>query len=109
MMDWLAKLLEIAQAVFENAIARLTAYLDVWLVPPLNSLFGPLDRFLSGLSTDSGRYCAVALFAIAAAWVLTLKRDYVFQGAPDRAWWRDLRLWSVAALAPYVYVYLFLF
>lgn len=73
--------------------------------PPLKAWHGPLDEWLDSLPADTGRYFAVALFIAAGVWALTLRRDYVYLGAPDRAWWRDLRLWAVLALVPYVCVY----
>ena len=79
------------------------------LAPPLNRFFSPLDDFLGGLSPEVGRWCAAALLASAGVWVLFLKRDYIFLGAPDRHWWRDLRIWTLVALAPYICIYLFMF
>ena len=79
------------------------------LASQLRSILGPLDSFLASLSAETGRWCAIALFAIAAVWVLTLKRDYVYRGAVDDKIWRDLRLWSVLALCPYAVIYLFFF
>ena len=80
-----------------------------WLVGVLRSIFGPLDEYLSGLSPEVGRWCATTLFAIAVIWVFTLKKDYVYLGAADRAAWRDLRLWTAFALLPYAFIYLLFF
>ena len=80
-----------------------------WLVDVTRSVLGPLDRYLADVSPEVGRWCALALFAIAAIWVFTLKRDYVYLGAADRAVWRDLRLWTVVVLLPYAVIYLFYF
>jgi len=79
------------------------------LTDVLKSWSAPLDRYLGSLDAEVGRYCAVVLFGIVLVWVFTLKRDYIFQGAPDRARWRDLRLWSLFVTVPYVVIYLFLF
>lgn len=79
------------------------------VAPPLKSLFAPLDTFLGGLTTDVGRWCAAALLITAGIAVLFVRRDYVYLGAPDRHRWRDLRIWTLFALAPYVFIYLRLF
>ncbi len=75
------------------------------LAPPLQRALAPLDHWLAGLPSSVGQICAVTLFVLAALWVLTLKRQYIYQGAPDQAWWRDLRLWSILAMLPYIVLY----
>lgn len=75
----------------------------------LRFMLEPLDVFLSGLTNETARWCAIMLFAVAGVWVWTLKREYVYRGAPDETIWRDLRLWSVFALCPYAIIYLFFF
>ena len=99
-----------------DAMDRMTTWLGEvlktphdWLVQSLRTLLGPLDAWLTSLSTETGRWCAVALFAIAMLWVLTLRRDFIFRGAPGQSIWYDLRLWTLAALTPYVLIYMFLF
>lgn len=82
-----------------------TSWIRETLGPPLRAWHEPLDQWLDRLPADTGRYCAMILFASAAIWSLSLKRDYVLLGAPSRAWWRDLRIWAVLALVPYFCVY----
>lgn len=74
-------------------------------VAPLHDV---IDRWLLAIPITWARYVVVAMFALAALWVLSLKRDYVYLGAPDTRRWRDLRLWTVLFLIPYVIVYLVL-
>ena len=50
--------------------------------------------------------CTLALYGAALVWVWTLRREFVFRGAPDQQWWRDLRLWATLVVIPYVAVYL---
>ena len=83
----------------------LSEKLHAWLVPPLKAIFGPLDEWLISLSPTTARACAVGLFLLAAVWVWTLRREFVYRGAPSRARWRDLRIWAVLALIPYVIIY----
>jgi hypothetical protein len=66
----------------------------------------PLDAWLIGLPDWAGRASAAGLFIAAGIWVLTLKRDYIYRGAADQARWRDLRIWALVALLPYVVLYL---
>ena len=75
----------------------------------LHDLLEPLDTFLASLSTEVGRYCSVALFIIAAILVWALHKDSVYRGAPDLRPWRDLRVWTVVFLLPYLVIYLFFF
>lgn len=84
------------------------AFLDP-LALRLREMQAPLDAFLSQVSPAAARGCAVALFVLAAGWVWTIRRDFIYRGAPDRAAWRDLRWWTLLALLPYVVIYLFFF
>jgi hypothetical protein len=78
------------------------------LGPPLKSLHEPIDNWLGSLPMWVAMACAIGLFAIAGTWVWTLRKEFVFRGAPDQSWWRDLRLWATAVLLPYVAIYLVL-
>jgi hypothetical protein len=81
-----------------------------WTVQVLNKIFGPLNEFLATLDPETtGRYCAVGLFGIALLWAVSLRSEFIFRGAPTKSRWRDLRLWAVVALTPYILIYLFLF
>lgn len=75
------------------------------LAPPLKSLLEPLDTWLAGLPAWAGPVSATALFLAAVFWVLLLKREYVYLGAPDQAVWRDLRIWALLVTLPYVVIY----
>ncbi len=75
------------------------------IAAPLRSLHQPLDTWLDSLPMWVAHVCALALFVIAGLWVLTLSRDFVYLGAPSKSRWRDLRLWSLALLFPYITVY----
>ena len=83
----------------------LKAWVRETLGPPLKSVHTSLDHWIDGLPLDTGRYCAIGLFLLAGLWSLSLKRDFIYRSAPDRALWRDLRLWAVLALLPYMLVY----
>ena len=87
-----------------NAFADL---LRANIAPHLRALHAPLDAWIDGLPFWVPKACALTLFALAGLWALTLKRQYVYLGAPDQAGWRDLRFWALLILLPYVLIYLF--
>jgi hypothetical protein len=76
------------------------------LGPPLKSLHQPIDDWLGSLPMSVAMFCAIGLFVLAGIWVWTLKSDFIFRGAPDRSRWRDLRIWSMIVLLPYISIYL---
>jgi hypothetical protein len=78
------------------------------LGPPLKSFHEPIDQWLGSLPMSVAMACAIGLFVVAGAWVWTLRREFIFRGAPDQKWWRDLRIWSMVVLLPYIGVYLLL-
>ncbi len=78
------------------------------LGPPLKALQTPIDDWLGGLPMWVALACAIGLYAVALIWVWFLRRDFVFRGAPDKRWWRDLRIWATLVTIPYVLVYLLL-
>ena len=81
-------------------------FMKASVAPHLRALHAPLDAWIDGLPGWVPIACALTLFIVAGLWVLTLKRDYIYLGAPDRAAWRDLRFWAVLVLLPYVLIYL---
>ena len=87
---------------------KLSGWIRDTIGPPLKSLHGPVDEWLGSLPMSVAIGCAIGLFTVAGIWVWTLKREFIFRGAPDQQWWRDLRLWSMLVLLPYVAVYLLL-
>jgi len=78
------------------------------LGPPLKSLHEPIDQWLGSLPMSVAMACAIGLFVLAGMWVWTLRADFIFRGAPDRSRWRDLRIWSMIVLLPYIAIYLLL-
>lgn len=78
------------------------------LVRSAKAVQEPIDEWILGLPDWTPQACAVGLFVAAGIWVFTLKRDFVYLGAPDRAIWRDLRIWAWVTLAPYIALYLLL-
>jgi len=88
--------------------ATFTDWIRETLGPPLKSLHEPIDNWLGSLPMSVAVGCAIGLLVVAGIWVWTLKREFIFRGAPDQQWWRDLRLWSMAVLLPYIAIYILL-
>ncbi|MBX7166581.1 MAG: hypothetical protein K1X74_09570 [Pirellulales bacterium] len=88
-----------------DAWHQVTAVLHEHLAPALRSLQLPMDDFFNALPLWAGKVALMGLFISAAIWSMSLKRSFVYLGAPDQARWRDLRLWALAVLAPYVLIY----
>lgn len=84
-----------------------SGFMKAHFAPSLRAILSPLDAWLNSLPDWSGKVCALGLFVLACLWVFTLKREYIYLGAPDKAGWRDLRWWAVVFLLPYVAIYLF--
>lgn len=75
--------------------------------PVLRPVFHQIDVLLGDVYMPWARICAVGLFLIAMIWVYTLRPEYVNLDAPRKAWYTDLRIWTVVSMLPHVFVYLF--
>jgi len=75
--------------------------------PALRPVFGSIDALMDNIYMPWARICAVGLFVIAAIWVFTLNPKYVNLDAPSKAWYVDLRVWTLVAMLPHVLVYMF--
>jgi hypothetical protein len=71
----------------------------------LEAVLGPFDALLGAIPLGAARWSIVAYFSAMAAATLLLPREFIYRGAPDRRWWRDLRWWGIAITAPYVLIY----
>jgi len=76
--------------------------------PPLKRWHAPLDAWLASLPLWVAQACVLAIFFISALLVTRLHRRYVYIGAPDDRPWRDLRIWSLVLLVPYIAIYAYL-
>lgn len=79
-----------------------------YVVKPLRAFHEPLDAWLGNLPMWVAMACAIGLYVVAVIWVWGLRREFVFRGATDNRWWRDLRIWATIVVIPYVAVYLVL-
>jgi hypothetical protein len=71
----------------------------------LQTLFAPFDLLLGSIPLAAGRWVIVGFFCVVALCTMLVPTEFVFRGAPDRRWWRDLRWWGLAITLPYVLIY----
>jgi hypothetical protein len=74
----------------------------------LEAIFAPMNSVFEAIPFAAARPLIVGFLVAAALAPLFVSKDFVFRGCTDRRRSRDLRLWAVAAMIPYVLVYLFL-
>jgi uncharacterized iron-regulated membrane protein len=86
-------------------LTSVTEWLRTNVAPPLKSIQQPIDDWLGRAPMWVAMACCLGLFIVALIWVWFLKREFVFRGAPDHAWWRDLRLWATGVVIPYLAAY----
>ena len=86
---------------------RLTQFLEQQLVPLLKPSVDVFHALIDPLPPSVWRFSICAYLVLGTIWALFLSRDYVLLGSPDRARWRDLRLWVPVLLVPYLLTYLF--
>ena len=86
---------------------RLTQFLEQKLVPLLKPSVDVFHAVIDPLPPSVWRFSICAYLVLGTIWALFLSRDYVLLGSPDRARWRDLRLWVPVLLVPYLLIYLF--
>ena len=92
-------------SLLDRAYVALRDGLRARVAPTLRTAHEPIDRWLGTLSLNTALFWALGLYGIAVAWVWTLRRDFVFLGAPNTSWWLDLRIWATVVVIPYVVVY----
>ncbi len=71
-------------------------------------VLGPINAAMGALPLWSARVAVALLLVLPAAAVWRLSGDWVLRGAPDRAKWRDLRVWAALFIVPYLVIYLLL-
>ncbi len=74
----------------------------------LEFVLGPINAAMGSLPLWSARVAVALLLILPAVAVWRLRPDWVLRGAPDRAKWRDLRVWAALFIVPYLVIYLLL-
>ena len=65
-----------------------------------------LRRIQTGYVQNYALAMVIGLFVLAAVVCCCMRRKYVYLGAPDGQRWRDLRIWSLLLVIPYILVYI---
>jgi len=61
----------------------------------------------NNLSIDLARFVVIFAFIIPLIFAFTMKRKYIFQGAPDQKNWRNLKLWVLLLVIVQISIYLY--
>jgi len=77
------------------------------VVPVLKPALDPAFEWLNGLPPWSWKLAVCIWLTAGVLWGLFLPRPFIYAGAPTGSRWRDLRIWLVLLLIPYLAVYLF--
>ena len=64
-------------------------------------------NWLSGVSVGWGKFITIMAFIAPMIFALTMKKKYIYQGAQDGAWWRNLKIWVFVIVAVQVAIYLY--
>ena len=48
----------------------------------------------------------ISFFVLVGLFSLWQKREFIYQGAPSQALWRDLRIWAIGILILQAWIYL---
>ena len=71
----------------------------------LSTFFDPIHQVMTSIPLSWARYFVLALLLLPLVALVMQKRSFVFRGAPDEKPWRDLRLWAVVVMLPYLLLY----
>lgn len=59
------------------------------------------------LSEMWAKIIVLMAFIAPMIFALTMKKAYIYQGAGDNAWWKNLKLWVVLIVGLQIIIYLF--
>lgn len=63
-------------------------------------------EWLEGLPLVLGKYIAAVFFIWMIIWAWFRPQKFIFEGAPDKKKWRDLRIWATIFLGIQVVLYI---
>ncbi|MBN1479574.1 hypothetical protein EH223_16765 [candidate division KSB1 bacterium] len=64
-------------------------------------------NWLSDLSNSWGRFFIILAFIAPLVFAFTMKKSYIYEGAEDNTWWRNLKLWVLLIVAVQIAIYLY--
>ncbi|MFH1748879.1 MAG: hypothetical protein ABIG44_17750 [Planctomycetota bacterium] len=65
-----------------------------------------MTEWLADLPLYWAKIIGTIFFMAVMIWAVTRPKQYIFRGAPDGKFWRDLRLWAVVVLLIQIIIYL---
>jgi len=97
-------------ACFEQLAQAEEAFFSKVCHPVLIKFFGPINDVLSPIYQPWATIVAITFFVGTMLWVwFVLKESYVNMGRPIKAWWTDLRVWTVISMLPHIFVYFYFY
>lgn len=86
----------------------LRAFCQTVFYPVLSKIFDPINSMLAPIYQPWATIAAITFFVGTMLWVwFYLGESYVNLGRPVKAWYTDLRVWTVISMLPHVFVYLY--
>ena len=64
-------------------------------------------NWIADLSEGWARFLVIMAFILPLIFALTLKKKYIFLGAPDQKNWRNLKYWVFVIVAVQVVIYIY--
>ncbi len=61
--------------------------------------------WISHLPLNWARLLVISAFLLPLLFVFTMRHQYVYQGAPDEHWWRNLKLWVLGLVIISISIY----
>lgn len=88
----------------------LEAFCKAVFYPVLDPIFAPINKLLAPIYQPWATIIAITFFVGTMFWVgFILKESYVNMGRPTKAWYTDLRIWTVISMLPHVFVYFYFY
>lgn len=103
----MATFLAISNAIVDGWLAFLD-WFGALFAPVMKPLFAPLNNLMASVYQPWAQIFALGLFIGAMVWVcFFMSRDMLESGRENKAFWTDLRLWTVLSMLPHLFVYIY--
>ncbi len=64
-------------------------------------------NWLHNVPNGWGRFFLIVAFIVPLIFAFTLKKKYIYAGAADNHWWRNLKLWTLLIVVIQIAIYLY--
>ncbi len=64
-------------------------------------------NWLNSVSVGWAKFFVLMAFIAPLVFALSLKKSYIYHGAADHAWWRNLKLWVLFIVGVQLVIYLY--